>query len=117
MLALCGYRNLIRLGPRRRRMPRITQRALRPSPEMYQAGPCRLCPVGTASSWVLPGQAAVCCHVASPRAKETLVVRALSPPIPALSTRPGLSLAGVAECLGLLTDLACTWIGKGFSVI
>jgi len=45
------------------------------------------------------------------------VVRALSPPIPALSTRPGLSLAGVAESLGLLTDLAGTWIGKGFSVI
>jgi hypothetical protein len=45
------------------------------------------------------------------------VVQAPSPPIPAVNTRPGLSLAGVAESLGPLTDLAGTWIGKGFNLI
>jgi hypothetical protein len=45
------------------------------------------------------------------------VVQAPSPPIPALNTRPGLSLADVAGSLGPLTDLAGTWIGKGFSLI
>jgi hypothetical protein len=45
------------------------------------------------------------------------VVQAPSPPIPALNTRPGLSLAGVAGSLGPLTDLAGTWIGKGFNLM
>ncbi len=45
------------------------------------------------------------------------MVQAPSPPIPALNTRPGLSLADVAGSLGPITDLAGTWIGKGFSLI
>jgi hypothetical protein len=45
------------------------------------------------------------------------VVQAVSPPIPALNTRPGLALTSVAESLGPLTDLAGTWIGKGFTLI
>ena len=45
------------------------------------------------------------------------MVQAASPPIPALNTRPGLSLADVAGSLGPLTDLAGTWIGKGFNLI
>jgi hypothetical protein len=54
---------------------------------------------------------------AGPRTKETSVLQTASPPRPAASTRPGLALAGVAESLGPLTDLAGTWIGKGFSLI
>jgi hypothetical protein len=45
------------------------------------------------------------------------VAQVASPPIPALNTRPGLALTSVAESLGPLTDLAGTWIGKGFNLI
>jgi hypothetical protein len=44
------------------------------------------------------------------------VVQSVSPPIPALNTRPGLALASVAESLGPLTDLAGTWIRKGINL-
>lgn len=42
-----------------------------------------------------------------------------SPVIPDMfiNTRPGLSLTGVADSLGPLTDLAGTWIGNGFTLI
>lgn len=45
------------------------------------------------------------------------MVEAPAPPIAAPTVRPGLPLADVAGSLGPLTDLAGTWIGKGFSLI
>jgi hypothetical protein len=45
------------------------------------------------------------------------LVQVASPPIPALNTRPGLALPSVAASLGPLTDLAGTWMGRGFSLV
>jgi hypothetical protein len=45
------------------------------------------------------------------------LVPVASTPIPAASTRRGLALASVGASLGPLTDLAGTWMGKGFSLI
>jgi hypothetical protein len=47
------------------------------------------------------------------------IIPPVIPPIPGINIdfRPGLRLAGVVDSLGLLADLAGTWIGTGFNLI
>ncbi|MGB6164929.1 MAG: heme-binding protein [Pseudonocardiaceae bacterium] len=50
---------------------------------------------------------------------SSAVIHPIIPPIPGINFdfRRGLSLAGVTDSLGLLADLAGTWIGTGFNLI